>query len=187
MDVWGRKILEDGTVHYLVVQCKRWGREWIHKKHVAEFWGDVEKNRSKGKITFFFITTTELTGEAKKFCNQRGILASDTVVLLEMHEIMNLYDWMERIKERYCETKFRQFVNPEYLESIRMKSVGFEREKLNVRLDAAVQTALFQNEMQENLKEQWNSLFAKGIQETYLAIGGETVERNVDGSQVVYV
>lgn len=47
VDVWGKKTLPDGTVHYVAVQCKKWRNQWIHKKDVSDFWGEVEGNREK--------------------------------------------------------------------------------------------------------------------------------------------
>lgn len=78
-----------------------------------------------------------------------------------MHAILDLYRWMDELQERYCEYKFRSFVKEDYFEKKRMSQVGFDRQKLNFRLDAAVQTSLLRHEMDARFKHAWEDLFAE--------------------------
>lgn len=75
----GRDLIAQNKDFVLVVQCKNWAKhKVIHEKHIAQLYGTLavyylEHPEEKRKIMGYFVTSTVLSDEAKRFAKELNI------------------------------------------------------------------------------------------------------------------
>lgn len=121
IDIKGARNKDDWKKEFILIQCKKWSRRHIKLDHIASwYWKIVDIINWEINVFKVFATTTWVTQNVKKFCEEKSIHLIDYEEIIKMLEDYNLENFITFIikQNKYM---IKDIINKEYLKDVYLK------------------------------------------------------------------